>query len=55
MQLEVEVITFKHDTRFASLLLQLSVSGGYVNGLYKQSVTNKNLEKNIKVWKGPLL
>ena len=47
------MITFKHDTLFASFMLQLSVSGGYVNGLYKQSVMNKNLEKKYE--KGSLL
>ena len=34
-----------------SLLVKLSVSGGYVNGLYQQSVMNKNLQKAIETIK----
>ena len=36
----VEVIIFKHDTLFA---VETQCFGGYVNGLYQQSVMNKNL------------
>ena len=41
----VEVIIFKHDTLFA---VETYCFGGYVNGLYQQSVINKNLYKVIE-------
>ena len=47
----IELGGWSYLSMIPSLLLKLSISGGYVDGLHQQSVINKNRQKSIKKYK----